>query len=119
MVIGYGLQFGATGATLAMAYVFSVLGSCIAFAVIFAARRELRVRQKLQGSDGEDCILACCCNPCSVCQILNFVPGKYQGFWSTYDSLSQQDEATKEAAAPLEPKPSATAMRMYQNSYGM
>ena len=54
-VVGYGLQFGDTEATMAIAWVFSVLGSCIAFGVIFAARREIRMRQKIQGTELEDC----------------------------------------------------------------
>lgn len=54
-VVGYGLQFGGTGAAMAIAWVFSVLGSCIAFAVVWAARREIRTRQKIQGTELEDC----------------------------------------------------------------
>ena len=77
--VGYGLQFGGTGAAMAIAWVFSVVGSCLAFGVVWAARREIRTKQGIKGTDGEDCCLSFWCNSCSVCQILNNVKGRYQG----------------------------------------
>merc|ERR1712159_59774 len=71
------------------AAVLYLIASIVACAVVFAARRAIRTRERIEGSAAADCCVAICCASCSVCQILNNVPGNYLGFWSTYDTLSQ------------------------------
>ena len=77
-----------TGAVVAAAVLYLIL-SIVACAVVFAARRAIRTRERIEGSNTEDCCVAIWCASCSVCQILNNVPGNYLGFWSTYDALRQ------------------------------
>jgi len=76
------------GAIVAAAALY-LIASIVACAVVFAARRAIRTRERIEGSAAADCCVAICCASCSVCQILNNVPGNYLGFWSTYDTLSQ------------------------------
>ena len=79
---------GMTGMMVAAAVLYLIL-STVACAVVFAARRAIRTRERIEGSNTEDCCVAIWCASCSVCQILNNVPGNYLGFWSTYDALRQ------------------------------
>jgi len=77
-----------TGAVVAAAVLY-LIASIVACAVVFAARRAIRTRERIEGSAAADCCVAICCASCSVCQILNNVPGNYLGFWSTYDAIRQ------------------------------
>ena len=93
-----------TGMMVADSVVY-LIAPIVAFAVVFAARRAIRTRERIEGSDTEDCCLAFWCNSCLVCQILNNMPGNYLGFWSTYGALShpaplpEEEDTTQERVA--------------------
>lgn len=101
--LGYILQLSSEAAGQEMmtaSVVLMVVGSILAFAIVFAARRAIRTKQRIQGSDAEDCCLALFCNTCAVCQILNNLTGRYKGFWSTYAVIGQEGDDQ----APVLPK---------------
>ena len=103
MVLGSALQ----PVSVAAAIVFMVLGSAAAFVVVFVARRTIRKQEGIPGSDGEDCLLAFCCNWCTTCQLLNQRDEPYRGFWSTYDPLDEEEMTTRIVAQPVAEAPPA------------
>ena len=73
------------------AVVFMVLSSMASCVVVFVVRRTVRKQQNIIGSDCEDCLLACCCSPCAICQLHNQRLERYRGPFATYDSLDEEE----------------------------